>query len=157
MGWDYVYELLPLTDILFVPQMIWVWRAMVGWYWQGKTEELGEKPVPVPLCPPQISHGLTRARTRVSAVRGRRLTALSHDTAPFFLLWDWQYKYFSCHSAYPAASYILSDFTERRGRAVNTPSSYSGGPGFKSQPGGLLSWLTCFVVFFRPSRRMLRQ
>jgi hypothetical protein len=23
-------------------------------YWQGKTEELGEKPVPVPLCPPQI-------------------------------------------------------------------------------------------------------
>jgi hypothetical protein len=33
-------------------------------YWRGKTEELGEKPVPVPLCPPQIPHGLTRARTR---------------------------------------------------------------------------------------------
>jgi hypothetical protein len=43
------------------------WRATVEWYWQGKTEELGEKPVPVPLCPPQISHGLTRARTRASA------------------------------------------------------------------------------------------
>jgi hypothetical protein len=28
-------------------------------YCQGKTEELGEKPVPVPLCPPQIPHGLT--------------------------------------------------------------------------------------------------
>jgi hypothetical protein len=41
----------------------------------GETEELGEKPVPVPLCPPQIPHGLTRARTRASAVRGRRLTA----------------------------------------------------------------------------------
>jgi hypothetical protein len=39
-------------------------------YWQGKTEELGEKPVPVPLGPPQSPHGLTRA----SAVRGRRLT-----------------------------------------------------------------------------------
>jgi hypothetical protein len=26
---------------------------------QGKTELLGEKPVPVPLCPPQIPHGLT--------------------------------------------------------------------------------------------------
>jgi hypothetical protein len=26
----------------------------VEWYWQGKTEGLGEKPVPVPLCPPQI-------------------------------------------------------------------------------------------------------
>jgi hypothetical protein len=29
--------------------------------------------------------------------------------------------------------------TERRGRAVNTPS-YSGGPGFKSWPGDSLSW-----------------
>jgi hypothetical protein len=54
--------------------MIWVWRATMEWYWQGKTEELGEKPVPVPLCPPQIPHGLPRARTRASAVRGRRLT-----------------------------------------------------------------------------------
>jgi hypothetical protein len=29
----------------------------------------------VPLCPPQISYGLIRDRTRASAVRGRRLTA----------------------------------------------------------------------------------
>jgi hypothetical protein len=36
---------------------------------------LGEKPVPVPLCPPQIPHGLTRDRTQASAVGGRRLTA----------------------------------------------------------------------------------
>jgi hypothetical protein len=43
-------------------------------YLQGKTEELGEKPIPVPLFPPQIPHGLTRPRTRASAVRGRRLT-----------------------------------------------------------------------------------
>jgi hypothetical protein len=50
--------------------MIWVWRATVEWYWQGKTEELGEKPVPVPLRPPHIPHGLTRS----SAVRGRRQT-----------------------------------------------------------------------------------
>jgi hypothetical protein len=40
----------------------------------GESEKLGEKPVPVPLCPPQIPHGLTRARTRDSAVRTRRLT-----------------------------------------------------------------------------------
>jgi hypothetical protein len=40
----------------------------------GKTEELGDKPVPVPLYPPQIPHGLTWARTRASAVRSRRLT-----------------------------------------------------------------------------------
>jgi hypothetical protein len=54
--------------------MIWVLRATVEWYWQGKTEELGKKPVPVPLCPPQIPRGFTRARTRASAVRGRLLT-----------------------------------------------------------------------------------
>ena len=34
----------------------------------------GKKPVPVPLCPPQIPHGLIWDRTRVSAVRGRRTT-----------------------------------------------------------------------------------
>jgi hypothetical protein len=44
-------------------------------YWQGKTEELGDKPVPVPLRSPQIPHEMTRARTRASAVRGRLLIA----------------------------------------------------------------------------------
>ena len=43
----------------------------------GKTEVLGGIPVTVPLYPPQIPHGLTRDRTRASAVRGRRLTALA--------------------------------------------------------------------------------
>jgi hypothetical protein len=42
---------------------------------RGKTEVLGEKPVPVPLCPPQIPHGLTRDRTQASALRGQLLTA----------------------------------------------------------------------------------
>jgi hypothetical protein len=41
----------------------------------GKTEDLGGKPVPVPLCPPKNSHGMTRAQTRTSCVRGRRLAA----------------------------------------------------------------------------------
>jgi hypothetical protein len=49
--------------------------APVEWNWQGKTEVLGEKPVPVPLCPPQIPHGLTRDRTWASGMGGRRLTA----------------------------------------------------------------------------------
>jgi hypothetical protein len=42
----------------------------------------GEKPKnwdknlsPVPFCPTQIPHGLTRERTRASAVKGRRVTA----------------------------------------------------------------------------------
>jgi hypothetical protein len=49
--------------------------APVEWNWEGKTEVLGGKPVPVPLCPPQIAHGLIRDRTRASAMEGRQLTA----------------------------------------------------------------------------------
>jgi hypothetical protein len=41
----------------------------------GKTKELGEKPVPVALCPPQIPHGLTQARTQASVVTGWKLIA----------------------------------------------------------------------------------
>jgi hypothetical protein len=46
----------------------------MGRYWQGKAENLREKPVPVPLCPPQLPHGLTHVRNRTSTVRGWRLT-----------------------------------------------------------------------------------
>jgi hypothetical protein len=43
---------------------------------RGKLKYSGEKPVPVPLCPPQIPHGLTRDQTRAFAVGGgQRLTA----------------------------------------------------------------------------------
>jgi hypothetical protein len=63
MGWDCVSELQPPTGLLFIPQMIWVWGATVEWHWQEKNEGLGEKPVPVPLCPPQIPHGQTGAST----------------------------------------------------------------------------------------------
>jgi hypothetical protein len=49
--------------------------APMEWNWQGKNEVLGEKPVPLLLCSPQIPHGLTQDRTRACAMRGRRLTA----------------------------------------------------------------------------------
>jgi hypothetical protein len=45
------------------------------------------------------------------------------------------------------------EVTERRGRVVNTPASYSWGSGFKSRPGDRLSWLRFFVVIFSLSRR----
>jgi hypothetical protein len=35
----------------------------------GENRQLGEKPVPMPLCPPQISHGLDLGSTRASVVR----------------------------------------------------------------------------------------
>jgi hypothetical protein len=87
MGWDYVSELRPKTDLLFFPQMIYEYAALVEWwYWQGKIEELGEKPVPVPLCPSQIPHGLTRARTRASAVGGRWLSEPWHSPSILLFL-----------------------------------------------------------------------
>jgi hypothetical protein len=45
--------------------------AAMIWYWQGKTEGLGEKPGPVPLCPPQIPHWLTWALTN-RGLRGEK-------------------------------------------------------------------------------------
>jgi hypothetical protein len=42
--------------------IFWNVEPTVEWYWQGKTEELGEKPVPVPLCPPQIPLGANPGR-----------------------------------------------------------------------------------------------
>jgi hypothetical protein len=61
-------------------------RSTAKWYWLGKTEELVDKPVSVPQCPPQISHGLTRTST----VKGRPATnRLSHGTA------------FECYSTVP--------------------------------------------------------
>jgi hypothetical protein len=49
------------------------------WWWndidRGKLKNSWDKPVPMPLCPPQIPHGLTQAQTGESAVRGRRQTA----------------------------------------------------------------------------------
>jgi hypothetical protein len=55
--------------------------APVEWNWQRKTEVLGEKPVPVPLCLPQIPHGLTPGSN--PGLRGERpaTNRLSHDTA----------------------------------------------------------------------------
>jgi len=48
----------------------------IGHWWnnadRGKTEALGEEPVPVSLCPPQISHSLTWDRNPVSTMTGRR-------------------------------------------------------------------------------------
>jgi hypothetical protein len=56
------------------------WRcawSIGGKIMTGENNLLGGKRVLVPLCSPQISHGLTWDRTLASAVRGRRLTAWS--------------------------------------------------------------------------------
>jgi hypothetical protein len=44
--------------------------------------------------------------------------------------------------------------SQRRSHVINTATSYSGGPGFSSQPGDRLSWLSFFVIFLSFSKRM---
>jgi hypothetical protein len=84
MGWDYVSELRPPAGLL---SFRWYMNmeSHDGMISTGKAEELGEIPVPVPLCPPQIPHRMTRVRTRASAVRGRRLTAWATARSPVVL------------------------------------------------------------------------
>lgn len=57
-----------------------IWKKIsMGHKWSddtgNKTEILGEKPVPLPYCPPQIPQGLARDKIQASAVTGWRLTA----------------------------------------------------------------------------------
>jgi hypothetical protein len=76
MRWDYVSELQKQRVYFSSPRWCMSMESHSETIWQGKTEELGEKSVPLPLCALQIPHGLlTRVRTRAFMVRGRRLTA----------------------------------------------------------------------------------
>jgi hypothetical protein len=64
----------------------------------GETEELRENPVPVPLCPPQILHGLTQVQTRASVERNRLITAWTmarprccvYFCSREFILYSWE-------------------------------------------------------------------
>jgi hypothetical protein len=64
------------TGLFYQPQMVDNDECgAVSWMigrWNWSTER---KPVPVPLCPPQIAHDLTWARTRAAAVGSRWLTS----------------------------------------------------------------------------------
>jgi hypothetical protein len=66
----------------------WV-RSIGGMILTGEiwSTVLGEKPIPVPLCPPQISRELDWDRTRVSAVRGQWLTAWAMARPKLTLTW----------------------------------------------------------------------
>jgi hypothetical protein len=52
------------------PDVVLLW-SQDGMILTGETEELGESPVPGPLCPPQIPHIVARARSEASAVTNR--------------------------------------------------------------------------------------
>jgi hypothetical protein len=66
----------------------WIWSNGGMIYLQGKPKN-SEKTCLVPLCPSQIPHGLTRARTRAYAVRGQRLTAWAMARPPKACSWSY--------------------------------------------------------------------
>jgi hypothetical protein len=55
-------------------------RAPGGIVLATRNRSTGEKPAPMPLCSPQISHELTRDWARTSAVTGRRLNTSAGTT-----------------------------------------------------------------------------
>jgi hypothetical protein len=77
MGLDYVSVLRPVTAVLCVRQMIYE-NGERQWSDIGRRKpKARRKPCRSATFPSEISHGLNGARTRVSAVRGQRLTALA--------------------------------------------------------------------------------
>jgi hypothetical protein len=75
LGWDDVSELRPPTAPLFIPRCYMNTDNHGGMMLTRNNRITLRKPVPVPLCPPQILYGLSRARTQISVERGRRLIA----------------------------------------------------------------------------------
>jgi hypothetical protein len=80
--------------------------ALVEWHWQRKTEVLGGKPVPVPLCP-QISRGLNPGPTT---------NRMSHGTA--FLKAKITLHYIRRPSPYRAVNAIRLGYTNQSVNAV---------------------------------------
>jgi hypothetical protein len=64
------------TGLLYQPQMIdgGDCGATSGMKIGSGNCSTGRKPAPAPLCPPQIPHDQTRARTRAAAMGSQRLT-----------------------------------------------------------------------------------
>jgi hypothetical protein len=65
------------TGLLYQPQMLDDGDCGVigGMKFGRGNRSTRRTPAPAPLCPPQIPHDQTRARTRAAAVGSQRLTA----------------------------------------------------------------------------------
>jgi hypothetical protein len=65
------------SGLLYKPQMIdeGDCEAIGGMRIGRGNRSTRRKPAPAPLCPPQIPHDQTRARTRAAVVGSQRLTA----------------------------------------------------------------------------------
>jgi hypothetical protein len=63
------------NGLLFVAQIIYEYEQSRGMLLTGETKDLGEKNCPSAILPISNPIRTDRSRTRVSAVRGHRLTA----------------------------------------------------------------------------------
>jgi hypothetical protein len=76
MGWDWVHLVCwPLTGLLYQSHMIDDYGAVGGMKICRGNHSTWRKPAPVPLCLPQIPHGLTWAQTQTTMVGSQWLTA----------------------------------------------------------------------------------
>jgi hypothetical protein len=77
MRWDWVHLLLrPLLVYCTNPRRYMMVTGATGGLNIGRgNRSTRSKLAPSPLCPPQIPHDQTRARTRATAVGSQRLTA----------------------------------------------------------------------------------
>jgi hypothetical protein len=77
--------------------------AWVEWYWQGRTEILGEKPVPVPLCPLQMSCGQGLGSNQGRSGEWPVTDHLSHGMA----FWGLKYIYIMFKNLAPTSQKTL--------------------------------------------------
>jgi hypothetical protein len=77
VGWTKSLSTAATSGLLYKPQMIDEDDCgAVGGIKIGRgNRSIRRKPAPEPICPPQIPHDQTRARTRAAAVGSQRLTA----------------------------------------------------------------------------------
>jgi hypothetical protein len=75
------------TGLLFVPTSYMSMKSQWNDTDRGN-QKLGEKSVPVPLCPPPILHGLIRAQTRDSAVSTFYLTLIDSIDSTVVRIYD---------------------------------------------------------------------
>jgi hypothetical protein len=85
----------PITGLFYQPRMADDECGAIGGMRNGSgNRSTRRKPVPVPLCPPQIPHDMMRARTRAAAVGSRRLTAwaMARPYIIFVSILCWKYN-----------------------------------------------------------------
>jgi hypothetical protein len=101
----------PLFGLLYQRRMIDDDCGAVGGMRIGsRNRSTWRKPAPVPPCPPQIPHDLTRPRTRAAAVVSRRLIASAIARPQLEMVWTYIRKVLGSNLS-RHTSYHISGFS----------------------------------------------